>query len=154
MWEWRRSRKLVFWDARDCAPGQKGRLNRPSSIIPRGVGRRRRPVDGLWISQTDSYERPDQAQRPTPGSAGTQVAWGTHQGMDQGSARGTDPGIRRRPNNSNGGAPTRLGVVKVITRAGDGPEAQIGLGAAGTLNGPRSSDALTLTWQQSLTQGI
>jgi hypothetical protein len=46
MSEWRRSRKLVFWDVRDCAPGPQGRPNRPSSSIPPGVGRRRRPIDG------------------------------------------------------------------------------------------------------------
>ena len=49
-WEWRRSRKLVSWDARDCAPAPRGRLNRPSSTIPLVVGRRRRPIDGLSIS--------------------------------------------------------------------------------------------------------
>jgi hypothetical protein len=46
MAEWRRSRKLVFWDARECAPGPQGRPNRPPSTIPPGVGRRRRPIDG------------------------------------------------------------------------------------------------------------
>jgi hypothetical protein len=53
--ERRRSRRLVFCDARDSAPGPQGRLNRPSSTISPGVGRRRRPIDGLSISQTDSY---------------------------------------------------------------------------------------------------
>jgi predicted ATPase len=33
MWKWRRSRNLVFWDARECAPGPQGRLNRPSSTL-------------------------------------------------------------------------------------------------------------------------
>jgi hypothetical protein len=47
MWEWRRSRRLVFSNARECAPGPQGRLNRPSSTILL--------VDGLWIGQTDSY---------------------------------------------------------------------------------------------------
>jgi hypothetical protein len=44
-----------FLDARECAPGPQGRLNRPSSTISPMVGRRRRPIDGLSISQTDSY---------------------------------------------------------------------------------------------------
>jgi hypothetical protein len=47
MWEWRHSRKLIFSDARKCAPGPQGRPNRPSSIILLVVGRRRRPIDGL-----------------------------------------------------------------------------------------------------------
>jgi len=47
--------QVVFWDARECAPGPQGRLNRPSSTISLVVGRRRRPIDGLSISQTDSY---------------------------------------------------------------------------------------------------
>jgi hypothetical protein len=37
---------LVFWNARECAPGPQGRLNRPPSTISPGVGRRRRPIDG------------------------------------------------------------------------------------------------------------
>jgi hypothetical protein len=37
------------------APGPQGRPNRPSSTISPGVGRRRRPIDGLSIGQTDSY---------------------------------------------------------------------------------------------------
>jgi hypothetical protein len=41
--------------ARDSAPGPYDRLNRPPSTISPGVGRRRRPIDGLWISQADSY---------------------------------------------------------------------------------------------------
>jgi hypothetical protein len=41
--------------ARECAPGPQGRPNRPSSTIPPVVGRRRRPIHGLSISQTDSY---------------------------------------------------------------------------------------------------
>ena len=45
MWDWRRSRNLVFWNARECAPGPQGRPNRPSSIILPVVGRRR-PIDG------------------------------------------------------------------------------------------------------------
>jgi hypothetical protein len=44
-----------FSEMRDSAPGPQGGLNRPSSIIPPGVGRRRRPIDGLSIGQTDSY---------------------------------------------------------------------------------------------------
>jgi hypothetical protein len=55
MRDWRRSRKLVSGIARECVPGPQGRPNRPPSTISPGVGRRRRPIDGLSISQTDSY---------------------------------------------------------------------------------------------------
>jgi hypothetical protein len=47
--------ELVLWDARECAPGPQGRPNRPPSMISPGVGRRRRPIDGLWIDRADSY---------------------------------------------------------------------------------------------------
>jgi hypothetical protein len=47
--------QIGFWDARECAPGPQGRPNRPPSTIPLVVGRRRRPIDGRSISQTDSY---------------------------------------------------------------------------------------------------
>jgi hypothetical protein len=41
--------QVGFSDARECAPGPQGRLNRSSSTISLVVGRRRRPIDGLWI---------------------------------------------------------------------------------------------------------
>jgi hypothetical protein len=49
-----RNHGQVFLSARECAPGPQGRPNRPSSTILLVVGRRRRPIDGLSISQTDS----------------------------------------------------------------------------------------------------
>jgi hypothetical protein len=39
----------------ECAPGPQGRPDRPSSSYWLVVGRRKRPIDGLSISQTDSY---------------------------------------------------------------------------------------------------
>jgi hypothetical protein len=47
-WEWRRSRKLVLSNARECEPGPVGRRDRPpSSKFCSSWGRRRRPIDGL-----------------------------------------------------------------------------------------------------------
>jgi hypothetical protein len=66
MWEWRRSRKLVFSDARECVPGPQGRPNRPPSTISPGVGRRRRPIDGRSIDWADS----NTAQQPVALLAG------------------------------------------------------------------------------------
>jgi hypothetical protein len=51
MRKWRRSRKLVFWNA----PGPLARPNLPYTIFSPGVGRLWRPIDGRWIGQTDSY---------------------------------------------------------------------------------------------------
>jgi hypothetical protein len=53
--EWLRGRSWFSEIARECAPGPQGRPNRPSSTILLVVGRRRRPIDGLSIGQTDSY---------------------------------------------------------------------------------------------------
>jgi hypothetical protein len=47
--------QVGFSDARDCAPGPQGGLNRPSFTISLLVGGRRRPIDGLSMDQTESY---------------------------------------------------------------------------------------------------
>ena len=57
--------------ARDSAPGPQGRPNRPPSPISLVVGRRRRPIDGLWIGQTRSGRSPrSRPTRSAPASSG------------------------------------------------------------------------------------
>jgi hypothetical protein len=53
LWEWRRSRKLVSWNAREAHPPSAGPAESSVSPYSLVVGLLRQPIDGLSISQTD-----------------------------------------------------------------------------------------------------
>ena len=93
MWDWRRSRNLVFWRCVRSAPGPQGRANRPPSTISPGVGRRRRPIDGLSIDRADSYvaERLTSANGPRPAPAAPSPPEGPIKGTCRCGTAGSAP---------------------------------------------------------------
>ena len=138
---WRRSRRLVFWDARECAPGPQGRLNRPSSTIVAGWadeeahGRAMNRSGGLLRSVAGQGPRgardpargaSDQRKQAEAGAAGPPTPRGTHQGRGWGTHRGGIRGVIRGPvgggkgaeNRRRSGRESRLGITPEIARRG------------------------------------
>jgi hypothetical protein len=123
-----------------------GPADRPSSTLLPGVGRRRRPIDGLnqpdgllrsVAGQGDGRFLPvtlprgasDQRKRARAGASRSPTPGGTRQGRDQGGDRGTHPGGETRGR--------EIGVD------GSGPLLTITLGNSptGTARRPKSASA-------------
>jgi hypothetical protein len=122
---WERSRRLVSEIARECAPGPQARLNRPSSTILLVGGRRRRPIDGLSMGQTDSYVAKrggsaDHARRRSRRSTGHVPR--ARPPLAHGVAPGRQFGGKRRPHaTSTVSLPTVMRAGHLVAPAPSGP---------------------------------
>jgi hypothetical protein len=109
MWKWRRSRNLVFWDARECAPGLQGgsivrlllfarrgptkeahrrALNQPDGLLRSVAGQ----GDGRFWPVTLPRGASDQRKRARPAPPGPPPPGGPIRGGIRGVIGGPIPG--------------------------------------------------------------
>ena len=152
---WRRSRQLVFWDARECdarpaGPAESSALHNFARSGPTKEAHRRamNRSGGLLHSEAGRLTSANGPRPATPGPPapwGTHQGrgWGTHQGRDQGTLRGPIRGETRTPTNRwrRSGEPLGIAGSNSVTGRVRGPKSASA--RPGPCTRPRSADALT-----------